>query len=288
MGYTKKCIYCQNSFEAHHHSTKSCSEDCRRQHKNFRRKKSHKNLEKTYKCRFCGEDFKRYKKRNGFCSRACASKKYIQDGTYDAWRLKILPKRGKNVECVVCKQQFYESAKKSEKRKFCSRECMWKDNSERFAGKGNPFYGKTHTQESKQKQKDTLLSRYGVINGYEMAKHKTSSKSQIEILKQLRKQFPKWKIQKEKRIGKYRVDILIPERKTIIEYNGSYWHCDPRQYSASYYNKKKGLLAEQIWEYDKKRINKLKSLGYTIIIVWERDYLSDKEKTINSLIMELR
>lgn len=40
----------------------------------------------------------------------------------------------------------------------------------------------------------------------------------------------------------YRYDFYIPSENLIIEYNGSYFHADPRIYEAEYYNKKSNKL----------------------------------------------
>lgn len=67
------------------------------------------------------------------------------------------------------------------------------------------------------------------------------------------------------------VDIYIPSQKKIIEVYGTYWHCDPRKYESSYYNKAVHMTAQQIWERDSKRIAFLKSLGYEVTVIWEND-----------------
>ena len=36
-------------------------------------------------------------------------------------------------------------------------------------------------------------------------------------------------VSKSSRIEKYEPDILIEEKKLIIEYNGDYWHCNPKK-----------------------------------------------------------
>ena len=88
----KKCIICQKEFEAASWATKSCSKQCRLKHNNNRAKKSIQNRLDTFNCKECGKEVTRYRIRNGFCSRNCASKKYIADGTYNKWK-KYIPKK---------------------------------------------------------------------------------------------------------------------------------------------------------------------------------------------------
>ena len=52
-------------------------------------------------------------------------------------------------------------------------------------------------------------------------------------------------------IRPYKYDFCLVEKRKIIEFNGTYWHCDPRKYNADYYNKVKKMTAREIWEFDK-------------------------------------
>lgn len=71
---------------------------------------------------------------------------------------------------------------------------------------------------------------------------------------------------------KYHCDFLLPEYSIVIEYYGTYWHCDPRKYDCSFYNAKKDKTAQEIWDYDLQRQTAIKDQGYTFIVIWETDY----------------
>jgi G:T-mismatch repair DNA endonuclease (very short patch repair protein) len=71
---------------------------------------------------------------------------------------------------------------------------------------------------------------------------------------------------------KYSCDLLLPEYNLVIEYYGTYWHCDPRKYEKDYYNQKKNKTAQQIWDYDLTREKHIKESGYTLMIIWEDDF----------------
>lgn len=96
----KSCIMCQKEFEtkSKNHCEKTCSKECRLKHNNNRRKKTNINHLDKFNCVHCGKEVIRYRKRNGFCSRSCASKKFIEDGTYDKWKKYIPCKRTKEEE----------------------------------------------------------------------------------------------------------------------------------------------------------------------------------------------
>jgi hypothetical protein len=73
----------------------------------------------------------------------------------------------------------------------------------------------------------------------------------------------------------------------IIEFNGDFYHANPELYEANSVitmSKKKIKTAEQIWKHDEFKIKKLKELGYSVLIIWEKDINSNKEKIINDCI----
>ena len=95
----------------------------------------------------------------------------------------------------------------------------------------------------------------------------------------------KW--MKNKNTGKaYSYDFTY--NKKIIEFNGDYWHCNPNIYGLNYYNKSKKSTAQQIWKYDKDKINFAKSKGYQVLVIWESEYQQKPETTINKCIEYLK
>jgi G:T-mismatch repair DNA endonuclease (very short patch repair protein) len=73
-------------------------------------------------------------------------------------------------------------------------------------------------------------------------------------------------------VSRYSCDFLLPDYSIIIEYYGTYWHCDPRKYKFDYFNQKKNKTAHEIWEYDSERENLFKKNGYKLLIIWEEDF----------------
>lgn len=69
----------------------------------------------------------------------------------------------------------------------------------------------------------------------------------------------------------------------VIEYNGSYWHADPRLYKADdivHHNH----IASDIWDRDNHKKEIYNKLGYEVITVWSKDFLEDKNKCISEII----
>lgn len=87
----------------------------------------------------------------------------------------------------------------------------------------------------------------------------------------------------KKIIYPYELDIYLPDLKLAIEYNGDYWHANPNLYSKD--EIVNGKSASDIWEKDIEKINQCYSKDITLIVVWENDWINNREE-IQSLILE--
>lgn len=76
----------------------------------------------------------------------------------------------------------------------------------------------------------------------------------------------------------------------IIEFNGDYWHANPKFYKStdfiSYPTER--ILASEVWLRDAKRLNAVRDLGYKIFIVWENEFNSDPVKKIDECVAFLK
>jgi len=67
----------------------------------------------------------------------------------------------------------------------------------------------------------------------------------------------------------------------IIEFNGDFWHANPKYYAANEFIYTNGKhLVKDIWEADAIRKHALEQLGYKVKVVWERDYYDNPDKVI--------
>ena len=87
----------------------------------------------------------------------------------------------------------------------------------------------------------------------------------------------------------YRPDYLLNNK--IIEFNGDFWHANPKYYSANdelprFDNTK--VVAKELWEADKKRYDALEKLGYKIKVVWESDYNENSKQVIADCLKFLK
>lgn len=93
-------------------------------------------------------------------------------------------------------------------------------------------------------------------------------------------------------ISKYgfvKLDFFVKETNKVIEFYGDYWHANPLLYNSNdyvHYPQKKQILASEIWHHDKRRIDAIKSseLISDVMIVWEYDYVNNKDEIIKNCI----
>jgi G:T-mismatch repair DNA endonuclease (very short patch repair protein) len=98
------------------------------------------------------------------------------------------------------------------------------------------------------------------------------------ILNSLNIKFERWSQVEEKNY-----DILIPKYNLLIEFNGDFFHCNPKIYDKNFFNKVKKKTANQIWKYDNNKVYLAKKNNYNLEIIWESDYNSD-DKIIYKII----
>lgn len=86
----------------------------------------------------------------------------------------------------------------------------------------------------------------------------------------------------------YFLDFYDKTKNIVIEFNGDYWHANPKIYKENdiIYQHGQENIAKDIWGYDEKRKQEIceKLNNPTYIVVWENDYKKDKEGTINKLL----
>lgn len=207
--------------------------------------------------------------------------------------------------CVNTKSLLNRNLKRKKECKKCSLK--------KQKGDGNPFYNKKHTEESKNKisnnrknkatgkknamykkiwrekvgknlkqkwdggqmeevrKKMSNIMKTRIANGE--LKSYNRSKAEDEIILLLKNKY----LVKPNHIIESKIfDIYIPELNLLIEYNGDYWHSNPKIYDENYFNKKKNKTAKEIWLYDKNKLDLSKKYGYNCEVIWESDYKKNK------------
>lgn len=81
-----------------------------------------------------------------------------------------------------------------------------------------------------------------------------------------------------------RLDYALGSK--AIEFNGDYWHANPLMYKADDVLQRQSgpLLAYDIWEHDQRRLQKIEQAGFSVLVVWENDYIADPESVVKLCI----
>lgn len=82
--------------------------------------------------------------------------------------------------------------------------------------------------------------------------------------------------------------IIDYDKKVAIEFNGDFWHMNPDIFSESQINPVSKLSASEIWKYNDQKISFFTNIGWKILIIWENEYIDDKEKTISKCVEFLK
>lgn len=88
-------------------------------------------------------------------------------------------------------------------------------------------------------------------------------------------------------IGKfYKYDFVDTKNKIVIEFNGDFWHGNPKLYKSSDIIKKSNfcMKVEDIWTRDKLKNEHMENLGYKVFVVWEFDYRLNKDDIVEDII----
>ena len=86
----------------------------------------------------------------------------------------------------------------------------------------------------------------------------------------------------------YRYDFTDIASKKIIEFNGDYWHANPSIYNAEDIITRMNISAKQLWEKDKEKIDVAITQGFSVLVIWEKDYRNDKEVAIHKCLEFLK
>ena len=261
-----KCQTCNKEFKSRGDASKFCCINCYNESLPKKKEVICENCQKTF--------IVNNGKRNRFCSMKCSgefvSKNYIPD-------INLIKK-----ECLNCKKEYEVHNYRVETTKFCSTFCY--DNFRRDF-KICPTCKKEFSAPKYENRK--YCSEQCASRGVDKRKSKLS----ISVLNFLKKY--KFNIVEELfiREGNKKIfaDFTIDD-KLIIECYGDYWHCNPVFFNRDYFHKKILKTAEDIWQFDEKRVSLLKQKGYKVIIIWEDDWNRNcnDEKYLEELLKQIK
>lgn len=146
------------------------------------------------------------------------------------------------------------------------------------------FRGHVHTKESKRRISNSVkkyIQETGVekrVKNFQKGRRKHQSRSEIECFNLLKESLPE--LQANLEVGGKLVDMLY-KNETVIEYNGDFWHRNPRLYKPDYMWK--GYSSQYIWDREARRTKQILEAGYRVFVIWELDWKGNKSKVIEDL-----
>jgi len=196
-----------------------------------------------FTCEWCGKSFenRRASRRTvRFCSLECANAWQATPEAKEEARQRTLEKRGSGEvrRCPTCEESFYTPGwlVRQGNGNHCSNAC------------------RDRTAEQKGITRVLRFPHQTTPNGLESAGAAILDGLEIDYLEQ------------QVIGGKFVVDVLIPSSAIIIQWDGDFWHANPRVYSGDLYaiqatNKKR----------DKACNAYLEKCGYKVLRFWESD-----------------
>ena len=77
----------------------------------------------------------------------------------------------------------------------------------------------------------------------------------------------------------YKLDCVLLSNKKVIEFYGDYWHANPSKFDPSHMVKR--ATASSIWQKDAIKEGAIAAAGFSLLVVWESDFLTDPEGVIS-------
>jgi hypothetical protein len=166
------------------------------------------------------------------------------------------------------------NARKEQSREFMVRCCAPKShtpeaNQRRIISRKNGEGWHSHTNETKEKISN--IQRQNWKDGkFDNRKPTLRSNGSIELFDVLVEMG--YECTSEYRVKNKPFDVAVPSEKMLFEFNGTYWHLDPRIYDVNDFDGGRGLCVWEIWHKDKLKIMDAMRCGYKVFVIWQKDW----------------
>lgn len=270
----KICVVCGNTYKPtsrkHAETSLYCSRKCKGIASRHYRK-----------CPACGKEFYGYNKGALYCSRECSAKgRRIRE----------------EKQCLICGESFYpeyndqktcsvECANQYQGRRkleFVCEECgrifKWSPSRARVPHRirfcSVECRNKSWERDGWKKLREmNAIQQTHNPTKLELLGYSLLDKLGIDYIKQFEVK------------DKFLVDAFIPEYKIVIQFDGDYWHGNPRKYPVLTERQKKQVKR------DRAQDAYLISCGYRVIRIWESDLKTDSDilrRCIDEVLQEMR
>ena len=268
------CLICQKGFE-----NKRCL--------GIHVKKRHDILAIDYKrkfgilplCKKCGKELSKRGKLTGFCN-ICRDRTGENNSFFGRVHSKEtvnkIKEKGKTASIQLWKNQIYRK-KVIENATGLKRTSSFKKTQKENANKQfeDPEQRKIRSEMMKKRWRDGLIKK---VN---------ESGIERDFFNEIKKISPYY-------VEKTSLDLggrtIIPDMiiggNIVIEFNGDFWHGNPRIYDENDMLSD-GISAKEKWEQDKERTKILEDNGFRVHVIWEMDYKKNKQEVIKKIDLML-
>ena len=177
--------------------------------------------------------------------------------------------------CLQCKKKFYVNQYKIDHDggKYCCRKCRNNAFKKDRIGIGNPFFERSHTAQTRTKQREATIKHMHdsplPLTAPEKAFKEICKKHNLPFV---------CNVDAKKRIGNAIPDFIHIGKKIVVEVYGDYWHSA----WGGFNNLKYKHTVEG-------RTNQLNTEGYKSIFVWESDIMrKDADKFVLHLMQKAK
>ena len=133
--------------------------------------------------------------------------------------------------------------------------------------------GLKRTNETKQKL--SAITKKQWKNGVHIPTYR--SKGQQEVAGILRRSGHD--VKEEFFINGKPYDVFVQDTNLVIEFNGTFWHRDPRFYD-------KSDTCQKIWDHDKEKMEMARQAGHGVAVIWQHDWehACNKKHLLESIV----
>lgn len=225
-----------------------------------------------FECKICGE------RTNSLGSHIVQVHHITCKEYYD----KYLRKHGEGI-CPTCgKETTFRGIMKGGYLTHCSWSCAQQD--EKVMKKKEKTSIEKHGVKYYRNGKQALLTRAKHLDDGTIQPQKEicQSQAETEIIEFIKTFYENKIVQGERLVlDGYELDIWLPDIKVGIEYDGEYWHADPRRFKPT--NVIKDKTAQEIWDRDKRKNLLCESKGINLLRIKEYDYKQNRAKILTDL-----
>lgn len=230
------------------------------------------------KCEYCNKEFVTYnykRSKHHYCSRECSCKDK---------NTKI------KANCMFCNKEFYKRKNDIKKHIFCSKDCLnkWQSRNKikltcKTCGKvflkspswlkqKNGYFCSLECRNKNEEWRKNSFSKANHIQCKKKGLNKLELKGN-EILNKLNIEYETQYLIN----NKICVDVFIPTKNIIIQWDGNYWHGKGKKYEELEPRIKKRV------DLDNSQDKYLRKCGFIILRFWENE-VKEKEKYVYDII----